>query len=207
MDNQIQVSGSSAPIPSWVQIDDVSLTFTAAPDMDGAERLASTLGMLKDGMPFYIGDFLNATEATFGEAASQVADMFGEEYDYGTLANYKSTCARVKPEVRRVMPSMGHCAAVAYMDEPEQLRWLQDAKDNKLTVRKLRDQIEAEKLGEVPEKVVDFVALAQKEIVRLESLAAEAPLKAQLDLVNKAIDAIRNAAAIGAADGVVIEAE
>jgi len=76
---------SDLAIPDWVEIDEVSLRFISPPDINGAHVLAGLLGQFKKALPFYIGDFLNQAEGTFGEASSQVADLFGEEFEYGAV--------------------------------------------------------------------------------------------------------------------------
>src|SRR5690606_7276635 len=111
-------------------------------------KLAGTFGQLDEALPFYLGDLLNIAEAAFGEAYTQIINHLGREYKYGTLANYKSVCARVTPATRALMPSMGHCGVVAKMGDDEQAFWLRKANENEWTVKQLRDAIKADEDGE-----------------------------------------------------------
>ena len=195
MDTSVQKQAiSDLAIPDWVEIDEVSLRFISPPDINGAHVLAGLLGQFKKALPFYIGDFLNQAEGTFGEASSQVADLFGEEFEYGTMANYKSVCARVGREARLTFPSMSHCDAVKTLPDDLQIHWLAEARSQNLTAQQLRKAIKADADGEDFEQFDDFSKKAAKEVTRLDNLAAEAPTQKQLNLVNQASELVQEAA-------------
>lgn len=181
-------------VPSWCTIDEVSLIITDAPNMPEMIRLAGTLGQFTKSLPFYLGDLLNGAESTFGEASSQITNYLGREYEYGTLANYKSTCARVTPATREILPSMGHCIVVARMDDAEQVRWLTIARDNEYTVAQLRAAIKAAKDGEEFDQFDDFRTKALRAAKTLHNLTDEAPTQKQLDLINQAAALVQEAA-------------
>lgn len=62
------------------------------------EAIGTSLSKEYSGLQWAIGDWINYGEYAFGEKYAQALDA--THYNYGTLRNYASICARIPPPVR-----------------------------------------------------------------------------------------------------------
>lgn len=189
-----------AGMPDWVKITPVSLEFARIPELKEIEDFIPALRDLKALMPYAIGDLVNAGEANFGEDFSQVIDLFGD-YEYHTVANYKSLCKRVAKDVRRVELSLSHHQLVAKLPEDEQVMWLERAvydpkEGRKLTAKELDILIN----GEKKDAKKSFVERCTKEITELANIAEMAPDPQSRELIGMAISSVKEARDLVKAD-------
>lgn len=92
---------------------------------------------------FWLGDWYLYGEEQFGEEAAQAVP--DDPRSAKTISNAVAIMSRIPPERRRPEASWSIHAEVAYLDAPDQVRWLETAIAEQLTVRKLRDRIRMEK--------------------------------------------------------------
>ncbi len=89
--------------------------------------------------PWWIGDLLNAGEAGFGEAFSQVCDGF---VSADQLQRYESVARRVPPKNRHPNLSWSSLAVVARLDVEQQSEMLRRAEENGWTSEELRRNVQ-----------------------------------------------------------------
>ncbi len=89
--------------------------------------------------PWWIGDLLNAGEAGFGEAFSQVCDGF---VSADQLQRYESVARRVPPNNRHPNLSWSSHAVVARLDVEQQSEMLRRAEENGWTSEELRRNVQ-----------------------------------------------------------------
>jgi len=89
--------------------------------------------------PWWIGDLLNAGDARFGEAFSQVCEGFvsGDQ-----LQRYESVARRVPPRNRRPNLSWSTHAVVARLDDHQQRDMLRQAEESGWTSEELRRNVQ-----------------------------------------------------------------
>ena len=89
--------------------------------------------------PWWIGDLINAGDAGFGEAFSQVCDgcVSGDQ-----LQRYESVARRVPPKNRRPNLSWSAHAVVARLDNDQQREMLRQAEENGWTSEELRRNVQ-----------------------------------------------------------------
>jgi len=104
--------------------------------------------LVKESMPFIIGDWIVFGEDKFGQKFSQALTIFGD-YEAGTLMNYASTMRRV-PFEYRTMASFSHHTAVAPLrtedgepDYPLMKEMLTSALEQGLNVGQLQAEVKA----------------------------------------------------------------
>lgn len=96
------------------------------------ERLGVSLSKEYSGLQWAIGDWINYGEYRFGEKYAQALDS--TNYNYGTLRNYASICARIPPPVRPPELLFHQIKYVAQLNDYEQQRKVIDfAVAHKLT--------------------------------------------------------------------------
>lgn len=114
-------------------------------DIQEWKRVGHSLCRCKDSLQFWIGDWINYGQDSYGrEKYVEAMEIFGVEGegDYGynqrTLENFASICRRVESSLRREHLSFGHHEIVAGMEAEDQKYWLGLAEKEKLSVDKLR---------------------------------------------------------------------
>ena len=137
-----------------IKLESTSLSLTRRMEIDEAQKFVLSLDTIESSSSWWIGDFLNAAEAIYGEAYAQLIPE-GKEHTWAVL---KWVCDRVKPETRRG-PDTGlrfsHHQLVASLLTERQTIFLDRAEAESLSVSSLRKLISREK-GKVEEsKLVD----------------------------------------------------
>lgn len=94
---------------------------------------------------FWVGDYINYGEHTYGDQYAQMMEDTGLAYQ--TLANAVYVCSRVEPSRRREHLSFSHHAEVASLSPHEQTTWLDRAADESWSSHELRAHIRKEVKG------------------------------------------------------------
>jgi len=88
-------------------------------------------------------DWKHELHQALGDAGSSIA--------LKTLQNYGAIDKAVTPKAKALAPSIAHADVVAKLDPDEQVRWMDKAKSEEMTVRDLRMEVRAEKRRRVIE--------------------------------------------------------
>jgi hypothetical protein len=176
----------------WCQLDDRSLTILRAPNFEEYTATGFVLAQMRNSLPFWIGDYVNYGDQTFGERYTQVLAFFGE-YSYQSVANYASVCRRVPAEIdgrphRKFELSYSCHDAVARLDHDAQRYWLDRAVREGLDSETLRMLI----AGKEPDQV-QFVAGLDRAINLIESRILPLTPVAVRSYVMLALDALYDA--------------
>lgn len=111
--------------------------------------IGSTLYMIREGLNWSLGDWINYGEARYGEKYSQMVDETGRSAD--TLMNIAWVASSIPIEDRRETLSWSHHAEVAGMDAKLRNRWLDQAERLGWSKSELRKQIrDAKKITPAP---------------------------------------------------------
>lgn len=94
---------------------------------------------------FWIGDWINYGESTYGEKYKEAKKIFGDEigYDEGTLRMAASVARRIPLVDRSTTLSFKHHYIVAPLERKDQKKWLALAESEKLTTAELTARIRA----------------------------------------------------------------
>jgi len=107
------------------------------------ENIGDYLKNIERSVQWWMGDWLNYGEHTYGEKYSQA--LYMGEYEYQTLANFKWVSSRVEFSVRTENLSWEHHKVVAPLIKKEQVFFLNIAVEEKLSVRELKELIRKHK--------------------------------------------------------------
>jgi hypothetical protein len=94
-------------------------------DFEAWEQMGGTLSVMERGHQWWIGDWLNYGERTYGEKYAQAVQETGRRQQ--TLMNRASVAGRIPPESRRPGLSWSAHRAVAYLEPFERDRLLDEA--------------------------------------------------------------------------------
>ena len=129
----------------YIDYGETALTLNAKLTWAKAEEAARTLGTMEGAIQWWIGDFLNLSESTFGE---RYAQLVPEGTAKETWRKYKWVCAQVPVIVRRRTLSFSHHDAVAKLEPKDQEVWLTLAVTKEMSVKKLRDAMRLSEKGD-----------------------------------------------------------
>lgn len=154
------------------------------------EGIYRELSVMEKGVQWWLGDALNYGEKQYGEIYTQAIETTG--LDYGTLANYKYVASRITFSRRREKLSFGHHQNVASLDSEQQALWLEQAENNKWSVMRLREEIEATKQPAPPPSLIGF----QEETLTVDEVAENVfealgalPEEKQVEVITKLVEA------------------
>lgn len=188
----------------WCTLDLRGIKVKRAPSYEEWTEFITPWKVVKESLPFIIGDWINIGKEKFGEKFSQALTIFGE-YEYQTIMNYASVCARVPFKIRNSL-RFGHHAAVAYLKNDkgdpdyEAMRYfLAIALEHQYTVNQLKEFIKERKKEEGEEGEEELLTSGQfhKKAEKICGLLAE--LAGQVDRqeiageITQALNIIRNA--------------
>lgn len=108
------------------------------------DAIGKTLNRMNHSVMWWLGDWLNYGERTYGETYAQAVEATG--YQTQTLQNAAYVASAVPPSRRREGLTWSHHAEVASKEPDEQVAYLERAQDEHLSVRELRRVIS----GKVP---------------------------------------------------------
>lgn len=112
------------------------------------EQVGVTLTLIRDGIEWWLGDWLRYGEQRWGEKYAAAQLETGKAY--GTLANYKYVADRIEPSRRRENLSFSHHQTVASLPPKEQDAWLDESEPEapdqppRMTRQELRSAIKDE---------------------------------------------------------------
>jgi hypothetical protein len=124
----------------------VGLTLPDGLDIMEWKRVGHSLLRCKDSLQFWIGDWINYGQGSYGKDYEEAMSVFGDEgfdsygYEKHTLECFSSVARSVEISLRREKLSFGHHKVVAGMPPDEQDYWLSKAEDEKLSVEALRQK-------------------------------------------------------------------
>jgi len=122
---------------------DVGVIFPTNLSYEDWEAVGNRLRGRRESIHWWLGDWMNFGEATFGEKYSQALDQ--TEYDYAYLRQISFVCKNV-PLLRRSNGlSFSHHREVAGMREDDQIYWLQTATEDNMSQKELRAAIKNHK--------------------------------------------------------------
>lgn len=163
----------------WCEFRETELFIVRVPTFEEYAEQAPALAGMMQSSPWWVGDYINFGEGTFGEKYSQVLDLFGKR-SYQTAANYSSVCRRVSRSVRRADLTFSHHDVVASLPDDEQIALLSEAAEHGWTVKQLRRARKGEDPNKVPkkdsddrtdeEKLVDALKASRREAVKAREL-------------------------------------
>ena len=191
----------------WCVRTDVSLKITRKVKFEEWQSEFDKLDKTRKGHQWWIGDHLNEGERLFGDECLQVIDPDeeaerAEDNPSETYQTYMRVACRI-PERRRLREvSWSHHQTVAYLEsDEEQDYWLARARDERISVHKLRKLIKGDEISETEvDPDPDLYVLQDPEvrqylmtdIERQKVQLAEVPESAGFlrDMVHGRIDAI-----------------
>lgn len=97
------------------------------------------LGVAGRGAGWWIGDWVRYGAVRYGGRYTRAAKVTG--YDYKTLMNMVYVSSRFEISRRRERLSWSHHAELASLEVEEQEHWLDRIESEKLTVRRLREEL------------------------------------------------------------------
>ena len=107
------------------------------------DHLGTVIKLYTNHIRWWLGDWLIFGEDKFTDRYSQALDA--SMYSIGTLRNCVWVCRHVPPENRFASLSFDHHYEVAKLNSDQQTFWLQEAANNKWTVRELRRAVSGDK--------------------------------------------------------------
>lgn len=137
----------------------IGLSLPEGLEIDQWKQIGHKLFQCRESLMFWIGDWINYGEATYGNKYEEAKKVFGAEselyggYDEITLRRAASVCAKVPVVLRRTSLTFGHHSVVATLPQSDQKKWLKQAEDEKLSVRALTELIR----GKLKEKAATQV--------------------------------------------------
>lgn len=141
-----------------------SLTLIDSLSQPDWEKIGEQLTLMEGAVQWWIGDWLNFGEKTYGETYRAAAISTG--YDDGYLQNLASVARKVESSHRCEDLKWTHHREIAALEPEQQVEMLAHARNGKLSVRDLRDKV---KQTYQPQLVEEAERIAQEQ-TRLESL-------------------------------------
>lgn len=115
------------------------------------EMLGKALQQMGASLPWWVGDWLNFGEYSWGEMYAQAIEITG--LSESVLQNYKWVADKIPPERRRPSLSWSIHRVVAPFMLDDQERWLGEAQDAGYTVNELLRAIQTERLAILPPEI------------------------------------------------------
>jgi hypothetical protein len=120
------------------------LVVNGNPTFEEWEQCGKLLAHIQKRVHWWIGDWLNYGEHTYGEKYAQALDETG--YSYSTLATDKWVTGKIETSRRRENLRFSHHREVASLPAPEQDKWLNKAEKENLGPKDLRREIRRERM-------------------------------------------------------------
>jgi len=117
------------------------LVIRGAPAFDEWQQCGAIMRRVEGAVQWWIGDWLNYGEKTYGERYTAAINALGA--DYQTLANYAYIAGKVQFSRRRENLSFSVHAEVAALSAGQQDTILERAEQEELKVREVRDLVRA----------------------------------------------------------------
>jgi N6-adenosine-specific RNA methylase IME4 len=97
---------------------------------------------------FWIGDWLNYGERTWGEMYSQALDE--TSFEYGTLRNDKYISDKMQLSLRNDNLTFGHAQILVSLPDKEKMFWVNELSKQPMPIRELRERIKEKRKLELP---------------------------------------------------------
>lgn len=141
-------------VPSPIELSVVGLRVSGDLSFEEWHDFGQQLQAIEGAIQWWIGDWYNYGNATYGDVANQAVDEYGFSYD--RIKQYLWVSSKVAPVLRNTDLSWSHHYQVARMEPDEQAYWLDRAATDALSVAELRREIKAAKaLASLPEPSPD----------------------------------------------------
>jgi len=128
------------------------LVVTGSPTFEEWEQCGRLLAHIQKRVHWWIGDWLNYGERTYGEKYAQALDETG--YSYSTLATDKWVTNKIESSRRRESLRFSHHREVASLPPPEQDKWLDRAEKENLGPKDLRREMRRERMQTNADEIV-----------------------------------------------------
>jgi N6-adenosine-specific RNA methylase IME4 len=125
------------------QISDTALELAPGLPFEEWHRCGCLLGQIGRSMQWWIGDWVNYGEATYGEKYAQALDATGLEYQ--TVANMAWVAAQYEFSLRKENLSWSHHHFVAALPPDERETWLDTAEAEEWSAHELRRAVKESK--------------------------------------------------------------
>lgn len=135
--NGLHVDAAATFTPTELRLDK-SYTYDSWSDIGRA------LAKLGNSNNWWLGDWLNAGEMTFGEMYAQAASDTGLKEEY--LRQLKFVASRIPAKMRNPKLKWSHhriIAQVPNLSEAERIEWVTEAAESYWSVEELRDELKA----------------------------------------------------------------
>ncbi len=124
-------------------VDSVALTRRtdtgAPPTLQECGQALARIIRISDAVKYWAGDVLNLAGTLFGEDASQLLDP--DLLDEKESREWQRVAEKVDPVTRAHAPSWEHAQVVAKLATPQQLEWLDKARADDWSARKLASEL------------------------------------------------------------------
>lgn len=141
----------SLAIPAGVIASHTGLDIKRQLSFEEWERLGKVLDSYQKSIMWWIGDWLQYGEKTYGETYAQAIDATG--YDYQTTADAKWVAGKIELSRRRESLGWAYHREVAALEPEEQTRWLDEAESHEWTRNELRQSIKLSRLVRPAESI------------------------------------------------------
>jgi hypothetical protein len=102
--------------------------------------IGQTLRTIEHGIQFWLGDWYNYGEASYGDKAAQAVEIGAEAgYEGSTVQTYAWVAGRIEPSRRLEKLAFSHHQSVASLEPDEQDELLRKADENDWAVRDTRE--------------------------------------------------------------------
>jgi hypothetical protein len=120
------------------------ITFNESMTFEQWKNVGKFWNEVREAKQFWVGDWVNAGEAKYGEKYAQAIDETG--YDYAVVRNISYVCGRIEMSRRRDKLSFEHHKEVAPLEPDQQVKWLDLSEKESLTRNELRASIKANRV-------------------------------------------------------------
>ncbi len=175
--DSLTTQGQEIQFKSFV-LKENGLEIIGEPSFDEWIECGNFIKRAKGAVHFWIGDWLNFGERSWGEKYKEAIEMTG--FDYGTLRNDKWVTSQIPSERRKERLSFDHHYTVANLDEEQQDELLQKAASENLNTKDFRKVVDGDNLSWRHDK--DTIAIPEIKIDTNEQV--DELLKAGLILYN-----------------------
>jgi hypothetical protein len=124
----------------------VGLEVRGEPSFEEWREAGEVLRYMEGSTHWWLGDWLNLGEQSYGEMYLKAEAAIGDSLSYGTLRNCKSVAGKVELSRRRDNLSFAHHQEVAPLPPRDQTKWLKQAEDEGWTRAQLRAALRDERL-------------------------------------------------------------
>jgi hypothetical protein len=146
--NQLQLQNSTIDLTNC-ELDPVSLTIKDGTELNIWQDIGNSLCKIEGSMQFWVGDWVNHGEHSYGEKYTEA--LKATDYEKDTVEKFAKVCKNIEKRRRRPLLSFSHHAEVAHLEPKQQEKWLNIAEEKHLSIRELRESIRCGKVVSIQE--------------------------------------------------------